>query len=476
MSGVISVNITKYKAKTSVNYVVAENYRDEDNAEHYDNGKRVIDTSKTPDNVFLLGDPGDYDQTRKDRIERVNEARAERIDLGLHHKAGKERLKASGNLQAAASREVAATRKLRADTVDTLGLVVQPSANFINALSRSEQTRFFRDSLDVMLDHPDWFGRVETAVIHYDEKTPHMQCLATTINEDTLTSDCQRIIGNKTKMSKRQTLLAEEMQKKGWDVERGIRRVDNPEYKNFKDEMEAQGYKINRFNDAKLMEEWEKIKQGRQTVAEEQNRNRQDAFINKADKARLEIDRDILKKGQEQLASDRAQYDAAVRALRTDRRTFRSDKDKFAEEREKVVKMANTASKETKTNGLWARQLRDKEKELEEREEAVKGLEDEKELLYIKSNLFNARMRDREQAMKSRELSITNRKAEAAGDIKSMVDFARSEVADERFSLQCRLGELDDMDKKLDQAAGSRDFEKMVQSIGNTARGLSIQK
>lgn len=168
-------------------------------------------------------------------------------------------MKKGGELQAAAMKEVVSRRKLRSDTVDTLGLVVQPSADFINALSRNEQTRFFQDSLEVMQENSDWFGKIETAVIHYDENTPHMQCLASTINEQTLTSDAKRIVGNKSKMSDRQTLLADGMKARGWDIERGIKRVDNPEYKNFKNEMEQQGIKVNRHNDRKLMEEFKTI-------------------------------------------------------------------------------------------------------------------------------------------------------------------------------------------------------------------------
>ena len=234
MTGIVSVNLKKIKATAKVNSLIGENYREEKTAKRYDNGQRIIDTGKTKDNVFLLERPTDYDAFRQNRISRINEARAKRTDLSLHVKTTKEKLKDSGELQKAASREVAATRKLRADTVDTLGLVIQPSAEFINALDRDEQTRFFRDALEVMQAHADWFGKIETAVIHYDENTPHMQCLATTINEETLTSDCQKIMGNKTKMSERQTLLANEMKSKGWDIERGIKRVDNPEYRNFK--------------------------------------------------------------------------------------------------------------------------------------------------------------------------------------------------------------------------------------------------
>lgn len=256
----ISVNCKKYSARTSLNRLIGENYRTADTAEYYDNGHRVIDTGKTGENVFLLPPPDDYDRVRRERIERVNEERSKRGDFRLKVSNYVEKLKASGEYKKALNQERARTRKLRADVVDTIGHVIQPSKMFMDSLPPDQQDAFFRDCLEIMQDHPDYFGRVETFAIHKDENSIHAQALATTINTDTLTADADRIMGNKTKMSQRQTLLADELQKRGWNVRRGMQRIDNPEYKNFLDDMQKLDIEVNRHNDAVLMDVWRDLR------------------------------------------------------------------------------------------------------------------------------------------------------------------------------------------------------------------------
>ena len=256
----ISVNCKKYSAKTSLNRLIGENYRTADTAGYYDNGHRVIDTGKTEENVFLLPPPDDYDRTRRERIDWVNAERAKGVDYRLKVSNYVDQLKASGEYKKALNQERARTRKLRADVVDTIGHVIQPSKMFMDSLPPDQQDAFFRDCLAIMQDHPDYFGRIETMVIHKDENSIHAQALATTINTDTLTADADRIMGNKSKMSQRQTLLAEELQKRGWNVRRGMQRIDNPEYQNFRSDMETLGIEVNRHNDAVLMDVWRDLK------------------------------------------------------------------------------------------------------------------------------------------------------------------------------------------------------------------------
>ena len=258
MTGIVSVNIKKIKATASVNRLLDENYRDVKTAEKYDDGHRVIRTDETAENVFLLRRPENYDKARRDRIRQINDAREAR---GAGPRVTNKAAIARGDttLQAERTRQAAGTRKLRADTVDTLGLVVQPSTDFVAGLTRDEQTRFFRAALEVLQAHPEEFGRIDTAVIHYDENTPHMQCLASTLNFDTLTSDAKKICGNKSRLSNKQTILADGLKAKGWDVERGMKRVDNPAYQNWKTDMEARGYTVNRHNDMLLLRQQAEI-------------------------------------------------------------------------------------------------------------------------------------------------------------------------------------------------------------------------
>lgn len=473
MTGMISVNMKKVKASAKVNSLIGENYRDEKDAARYDDGKRMIDTGRTGENVFLMERPADYDALRKDRLDRVNEARAGRTDPQLHLRNSKRRLKDSGELQAAASREVAARRKLRADTVDTLGLVIQPSADFIAALGRDEQTRFFRDSLDVMREHPDWFGKIETAVIHYDENTPHMQCLATTINEETLTSDCQKIMGNKSKMSDRQTLLAREMQARGWDVERGIKRVDNPEYKNFKDEMEAQGYRVNRHNDAKLMAEYRAIrnKQVENVRAEAKNAVKESGLRRR--ETNLDLRESAVKNGERKLASDRESWQKQVElqnSLQLSRENELNRREKDIDDREKSLasREASLASREAsfeaardKFDVSCRKWLRDTNKALTDDKrkneaEAARLRRREQELDEAKK-AFEESASEREKSLTNREKGIARKAQEALISLKCSADFLTPET-----------------NEKLQKTENMDDFNKIVNALGDNTYAKTL--
>lgn len=251
----------KIKATTSVNRLLDENYRTDETAKKYDDGYRNINTHATQNNVFLIERPDNYDKERKEKINRVNELRGKRIDPLLILMNSKRNLQEKGELKAVNNKHIASTRKLRSDTVDTIGIVVQPDEEFINTLSHDKQVKFFSDALDVIKDDYEYFGSVETAVIHFDETTPHMQILTSTINEETLSSDAKMIMGNKTKMSNRQDVLADGLKVKGWDVNRGIKRIDNPDYQNFKSEAELLGYKVTRHNDKQLQRDLESAKE-----------------------------------------------------------------------------------------------------------------------------------------------------------------------------------------------------------------------
>ena len=53
----MSVNLKKIKGNTQVNHLVQEYGRTPETADRYDDGHRMIDTSRTADNVVLLAPP-----------------------------------------------------------------------------------------------------------------------------------------------------------------------------------------------------------------------------------------------------------------------------------------------------------------------------------------------------------------------------------------------------------------------------------
>lgn len=249
MRSKLSINRKKMKRGASASNLYKEYTRDETNAEYYDKDGRAIDTQKTRENITLFdafddfkklqndSDDLDFDDFRELNVKVFDKQRAERTDGGD-------------------------TRKLRSDSVDIITNVIQPSKDFIESLSREEQIRFFKDSLEVMTEDRETFGTPLVAVVHFDETTPHMQVMTSTLDHDgRLGASASKMFGNKSKMSRDQTRFVEKVQARGWQVERGIQRVDNPHYQNFRDEMTSQGLEVTRLNDEEAFELFERKRQ-----------------------------------------------------------------------------------------------------------------------------------------------------------------------------------------------------------------------
>lgn len=400
----MSVNLKKIKGNTQVNHLVQEYGRTPETADRYDDGHRMIDTSRTADNVVLLAPPDNYDRIRRERIEEINERRAGRADDTL--KVGNKRraLSKTGELQAEASRNAVKTRKLRSDTVDTLGIVVQMPPEMADVWTREQQTQFFRDALGYMQEHPEEYGHIDAAVIHYDESSPHMQCLASTLDMDNLKSAAKEIVGNKTKMSDRQTHIAEAMQAKGWNVQRGVKRVNNPEYRNFRTDMERLGIEVNRHNDVQLLDVWRQLKQ-------EQADLKQGQALLKQGQADLKRGQTQLKQDQAAIAPTREALDARQRAQDARQRAQDArDRTLDAKDR-KSLKTANTASERlTELQGM----LTDLQAATQDGKETVKDIRAARQLRHSHGMTALQQARELDQQ--------TDKARQAADDARAWID------------------------------------------------------
>ena len=216
----VMMNREKVKASRSVKDLMKEYFRDDETARKYEDGVRNIDIDKTKDNVFLKAPPEHYDKVRRERMDMLSKRRKENGQRGM-----------------------------RKDTVDCITTLVQTGGEFINKMNREEQIKFFEDVKEVIEDNPETYGRIDAAVIHFDETTPHMQVISSSLDFENNRSNAKRMFGNKTKMSMDQTNFVKSVQAKGYDVERGLNRVDN-NYKKQKEQRENK-YKvqINRHNE-----------------------------------------------------------------------------------------------------------------------------------------------------------------------------------------------------------------------------------
>ena len=229
MDNRIAYKVKKTNCKTSTKNLLKEMFREEKDKEKYDDGVRDLHPEKTKDNVWLeKPNIETFDKERAERIKEINKKRAERT-----------------------SEEYTAydRRKLRSDTVDMLSQVVQPSSAWINNHTRDEAVALLTEAYNMMKEHPELYGEVKAAVIHLDESSAHMQILSNALDMDNLRSRAKELVGNKTAMSEKQTIFANGLKERGFDVERGVNRLDK-NYKQRKEYLENKYHKkVTRHNE-----------------------------------------------------------------------------------------------------------------------------------------------------------------------------------------------------------------------------------
>ena len=91
------------------------------------------------------------------------------------------------------------------------------SHEFFQERTNAENDRFFRDCLKF---HESHFGHIISAVVHYDETTPHLHVISVPLTKDGRLS-ARDVIGNKSKMSKTQDSFFEQVGR-GYGLERGV--------------------------------------------------------------------------------------------------------------------------------------------------------------------------------------------------------------------------------------------------------------
>lgn len=111
----------------------------------------------------------------------------------------------------------AAGAKARSNSVMALDTIYTASADFFQGKTNAENDKFFQDCLKF---HNEHFGHIISAVVHYDETTPHMHIISVPLTKDGRLS-ARDVIGNKSKMSKTQDSFFEQVGR-GYGLERGI--------------------------------------------------------------------------------------------------------------------------------------------------------------------------------------------------------------------------------------------------------------
>ena len=111
----------------------------------------------------------------------------------------------------------AAEAKPRSNSVLALDTLYTASSEFFQGKTNEENDKFFRDCLRF---HERHFGHIISAIVHYDETTPHLHIVSVPLTQDGRLS-ARDVIGNKAKMSKTQDEFFEQVGR-GYGLERGI--------------------------------------------------------------------------------------------------------------------------------------------------------------------------------------------------------------------------------------------------------------
>lgn len=106
----------------------------------------------------------------------------------------------------------------RSNSVVALDTLYTASPAFFEGKTQEQTEKFFRDCLQF---HQKRFGHIISAVVHYDETTPHMHIVSVPLTADGRLS-AREIVGNKKNMSRMQDEFFEQVGKE-YGLERGTR-------------------------------------------------------------------------------------------------------------------------------------------------------------------------------------------------------------------------------------------------------------
>lgn len=109
--------------------------------------------------------------------------------------------------------------RTRSDSVRVVEALVTASPEFFKGKKKSEVKAYFQEALGFIREHQDP-KIIISAVVHMDEKTPHMHLCFVPLTKDGRLS-AKEIVGNKKKLTQWQDRFWEHMVKKYPDLERG---------------------------------------------------------------------------------------------------------------------------------------------------------------------------------------------------------------------------------------------------------------
>lgn len=172
--------------------------------------------------------------------------------------------------------------KTRSNSVVALDAIYTASKDFFKDKSTEECNKYFQDCLQF---HQKKFGHVVSAVVHYDETTPHLHILSVPLTQDGRLS-AREIIGNRANLSRMQTEFFEQVGR-SYGLERGVQ-MDGQEKKKH---ITAQEWQLRQVQQKKAREEeeLEAIKHSKQSARKRATRAREQAEQQQAENRTLKV-------------------------------------------------------------------------------------------------------------------------------------------------------------------------------------------
>ena len=161
-----------------------------------------------------IGHIESHDERTKEKYASNPDVDTSRSHLNFHLVTPQRKYRAEAEKQIAE-----AGCRTRSDSVRVVEALVTASPEFFKGKKKGEIKAYFQEALDFIREHQDP-KTIISAVVHMDEKTPHMHLCFVPLTADKRLS-AKEIVGNKKKLTQWQDRFWEHMVKKYPDLERG---------------------------------------------------------------------------------------------------------------------------------------------------------------------------------------------------------------------------------------------------------------
>lgn len=315
--------------------------------------------------------------------------------------------------------------------------VISASPEFFKGKSRKEKEQYFRDNLDILQKH---FFKVEnsivSAVIHMDEKTPHMHVVACPLIRDTekvikrgqdkgkvikgdfVSLSHDRLFGKRQQCRELQTVFNEELKKKGYDLQRGLQNtgIKYTTKKEYEKELlkldEIEDYKSESEKELKEIENMsllEKIVNYKKII------NRFFEFIDEVKQVFKQ--NQVIQQQNEKLAKENERFKLKLNAQAKSKAKIREEeKDKIEKEirKEEMLKANDYINKSiSKNNDLMDEIINESNEQKKQLEEQQKQLEEQQKQIeeqQTKMNKLEQKLKTEEEEKKQVKAELKNYK------------------------------------------------------------------